>query len=194
MPKKTISSIFIVVCMLTCPEIPAEVIKQSEKVVYKGTKLGATEKTFVHQHQNEGFVCKEDVLKIGRECVSEVATYGGYPSQTTAIFINDRLVGILVSFNPPKDLATDLLMDDIITMQLESIHGEPTQTRWPDELTKGQKIWSQSWRKKNGDSVGYSHSIGGIGDTKIESRLLYLSSKAGEKLYENARRSLKKDM
>ncbi|WP_124594115.1 hypothetical protein [Burkholderia ubonensis] len=155
---------------------------ESNDILYKGTKFGATEKTFTHQHQNEGFVCADAPNgNPGRWCESEVATYLNFKTHTTAQFLDNRLLLVSVFFKSPSDVVSSVVMDDAIVSQIEHRYGAPNETEWPKEVNGG-KIWKKVWHSKDGSSIEYLHYISTTGPLNLDERNVFIMSKDADKL------------
>ncbi|NPT58676.1 hypothetical protein [Paraburkholderia elongata] len=168
---------------------------QTNDITYKGTKFGVSEKVFYEQHQNEGFVCSDaPPTSVGRWCSSEVTTYGNLKAQTTAQFLDDRLVLVSIFFRDPPDIASEATIDKNIVSQLEHHYGSPDEIKWPIEAENGGKIWKKVWHKKNGSSVTYLHYLSIVNGSKFETRSVFLQSKDADKLPTRSDNAHKTDM
>ncbi|MFM0350862.1 hypothetical protein [Paraburkholderia sp. RL17-347-BIC-D] len=151
-------------------------------ISYKGTKFGASEKTFSHQHENEGFVCADAPNgNPGRWCQSEVATYLNLKTHTTVQFLGDKLLLVSVFFNPPADVVLSATMDDTIVSKIGHRYGAPNETEWPKEVNGG-KLWKKVWHRKDGSSIEYQHYTSTSGPLNLDTRNIFIMSKDADKL------------
>lgn len=67
-----------------------------QEITFKGTRLGVSEKQFLAEQDNQGYVCNVPADKVGRRCESKVATYAGYAGKISVLFLRDRLT-LLIS-------------------------------------------------------------------------------------------------
>ena len=166
---------------------------QTQSVTYKGTQFGITEKAFIQRRNNEGFVCGFPFDKVGRECVSEVATYADEKVSTHARFIKDKLVSVVMIFRNDGDISSQILSDISIPDKIEEQHGKPNEEMWPSE-TNGIRTWKKVWRKNDGTSVMYIRSLSVAGDVDVNMRMIALSAKDADRIHIDAKKAIKPDM
>lgn len=167
----------------------ANVSAETSEVTYKGTRLGVSEAAFIKQHTNDGFVCSDAPSpNTGRWCRSIVATYGGIHSDTTAIFINNKLIALSIAIPNSDNLVTQIANEASIVTQLEHQYGKADETEWPDESKQGAEFWKKVWHKKNGSSVEYLHAKLSLNNGTMfsETMNVFLYSKEAAKSYQKS--------
>jgi len=109
----------------------------ANEISYKGSRFGVSEKVFLQQHSNEGFVCAEAPTKVGRWCSGKATTYVNWNTETTAQFLDNKLVLVSVFFRESADGTLEAMIDTAIVSSLAKRYGPSNEVAWPSQTKNG---------------------------------------------------------